>query len=123
MEKKKTSLTSFQKGLNQCRLPTEIHEQAHFPASSPATRNFLLIQKVKIYHCILQFHFFIFLPLRFVPSPTGFPSKWCPGIGFISRADREIGLLISWLQSPSAVILESPKIVCHSFHCFPIYLP
>ena len=32
-------------------------------------------------------------------------------------------LLISWLQSPSAVILESKKIVCHCFHCFPIYLP
>ena len=30
-------------------------------------------------------------------------------------------LLISWLQSASAVILEPPKIkVCH---CFPIYLP
>ena len=32
-------------------------------------------------------------------------------------------LLISWLQSPSAVILEPPKIVCHCFHCFPIYFP
>ena len=33
-------------------------------------------------------------------------------------------LLISWLQSPSAVILEPPKNkVCHCFHCFPIYLP
>ena len=32
-------------------------------------------------------------------------------------------LLISWLQSPSAVILEPLKIVCHCFHCFPIYLP
>ena len=32
-------------------------------------------------------------------------------------------LLISWLQSPSPVILEPPKIVCHCFHCFPIYLP
>ena len=32
-------------------------------------------------------------------------------------------LLISWLQSPSAVILEPPKIVCHCFHCCPIYLP
>ena len=32
--------------------------------------------------------------------------------------------LISWLQSPSAVILEPPKNkVCHCFHCFPIYLP
>ena len=33
-------------------------------------------------------------------------------------------LLISWLQSPSAVILESPQNkVCQCFHCFPIYLP
>ena len=32
-------------------------------------------------------------------------------------------LLISWLQSPSAVILEPPKIVSLCFHCFPIYLP
>ena len=29
-------------------------------------------------------------------------------------------LLISWLQSPSAVVLEHKKIICH---CFPIYLP
>ena len=33
-------------------------------------------------------------------------------------------LLISWLQSPSAVILEPKKNkVCHHFHYFPIYLP
>ena len=31
-------------------------------------------------------------------------------------------LLISWLQSPSAVILEPPKIKSHCFHCLPIYL-
>ena len=31
--------------------------------------------------------------------------------------------LISWLQATFAVILESQKIVCHCFHCFPIYLP
>ena len=36
---------------------------------------------------------------------------------------RNKGLLISWLQSPPAVILEPKKIVCHCFHCFPIYLP
>ena len=41
-------------------------------------------------------------------------------ITFLSRSKH---LLISWLQSPSAVILEPPKIVCHSFHCFPIYFP
>ena len=32
-------------------------------------------------------------------------------------------LLTLWLQSPSSVILESKKIVCHCFHCFSIYLP
>ena len=37
---------------------------------------------------------------------------------------RSKGLLFSWLQSPSAVILEPPKIkFWHCFHCFPIYLP
>ena len=41
-------------------------------------------------------------------------------ITFLPRSKR---LLISWLQSPSAVILEPPKIVSHSFHCLPIYFP
>ena len=37
---------------------------------------------------------------------------------------RSKHLLISWLQSPSAVILEPPKIkVYHCFHYFSIYLP
>ena len=31
--------------------------------------------------------------------------------------------LISWLQSPSVVIMEPPKKVSHCFHCFPIYFP
>ena len=39
---------------------------------------------------------------------------------FLSRGKH---LLISWLQSPSAVILEPPKIMSHCFHCFPIYFP
>ena len=41
-------------------------------------------------------------------------------IAFLPRSKR---LFISWLQSPSAVILEPNKIVCHCYHCFPIYLP
>ena len=43
-------------------------------------------------------------------------------ITFLPRSKH---LLISWLQSPSAVILEAKKKkkVCHCFHCFPIYLP
>ena len=38
-------------------------------------------------------------------------------ITFLPRSKR---LIISWLQSPSAVILEPPR---HCFHCFPIYFP
>ena len=38
----------------------------------------------------------------------------------ITFLPRSKCLLISWLQSPSAVILEPRKIVSH---CFPIYLP
>ena len=43
-------------------------------------------------------------------------------IAFLPRSKR---LLISWLQSSSAVILEPKKIksLTHCFHCFPIYLP
>ena len=36
---------------------------------------------------------------------------------------RSKHLLIAWLQSPSAVIWEIKKIVCHCFHPFPIYFP
>ena len=39
---------------------------------------------------------------------------------FLPRSKR---LLISWLQSPSAVILEPKNKLCHPFHCFSIYLP
>ena len=41
----------------------------------------------------------------------------------ITLLPRSKHLLISWLQSPSAVILEPPKIVWHCFHCFPICFP
>ena len=41
----------------------------------------------------------------------------------IASLSRSKHLLISWLQSPSAVILQPAKIVSHCFHCFPIYLP
>ena len=47
------------------------------------------------------------------------PSKLV--IAFLPRSKH---FLISWLQSPSAVILEPQKNkVCHCFHFFPIYLP
>ena len=42
----------------------------------------------------------------------------------ITFLPRNKHLLISWLQSPSAVILEPVQNkVSHCFHCFPIYLP
>ena len=42
----------------------------------------------------------------------------------IASLPRSKCLLISWRQSPSAVILEPPKNkACHCFHCFPTYLP
>ena len=41
-------------------------------------------------------------------------------IAFLPRSKH---LLISWLQSPSSVILEPPQNkFSHCFHCFPIYL-
>ena len=41
-------------------------------------------------------------------------------ITFLPRSKR---LLISWLQSPSAVILEPPKIKFDRFYCVPICFP
>ena len=41
----------------------------------------------------------------------------------ITLLPRSKCLLISWLQSPSAVILEPQKIVWHCLNCFPIYFP
>ena len=41
-------------------------------------------------------------------------------IAFLPRSKC---LLISWLQSPPAVISEPQNKLCHCFHCFPIYLP
>ena len=40
----------------------------------------------------------------------------------ITYLPRNKRLLISWLQSPSAVILEPKKRKSDTFHCFPIYL-
>ena len=44
---------------------------------------------------------------------------------FMDFLPRSKCLLISWLQSPCAVILEASKIkfLTVSFHCFSIYLP
>ena len=41
-------------------------------------------------------------------------------ITFLPRSKH---LLISWLQSPSAVIWEPKNLVSHCFHCLPVYFP
>ena len=48
------------------------------------------------------------MPLRDVLSSTGLPSKWCAGIGFLSRADQEIGVF--WNAAPHTRLrLEFPR--------------
>ena len=48
------------------------------------------------------------VPLRDVLSSTGLPSKWCAGIGFLSRADQEIGVF--WNAAPHTRLrLEFPR--------------
>ena len=41
----------------------------------------------------------------------------------ITSLPRSKRLLISWLQSPSAVILPPQNKIWHCFYCFPIYFP
>ena len=67
------------------------------------------------------------------PSPSAFNLsqhqglfKWISSLLFntlsslvIAFLPRSKHLLISWLQSPSTVILEPRKIVCHCLHSFP----
>ena len=48
------------------------------------------------------------VPLRVVPSSTGLPSKRCPGIGFFSRVDREIGVF-RHVAPPMRLRLEFPR--------------
>ena len=60
-------------------------------------------------------------PTLYSMRPSWYFERNNHGITFLPRSKR---LLISWLQSPSAVILEPPKNkVWHCFHCFPIYFP
>ena len=48
------------------------------------------------------------MPLRDVLSSTGLPSKWCAGIGFLLRADQEIGVF--WNAAPHTRLrLEFPR--------------
>ena len=47
---------------------------------------------------------------------------WTQETGEIAVLPRSKSLLISWLQSPSTVIVE-PKKICHCFYFFPFCLP
>ena len=48
------------------------------------------------------------VPLRVVHSSTGLHSKRCPGIGFLLRADREIGVF-PHVAPPTRLRLEFPR--------------
>ena len=47
------------------------------------------------------------VPLHVVPSSTGLPSKRCPGIWFLSKADQEIGVF-RHVAPPTRLHLEFP---------------
>ena len=47
------------------------------------------------------------MPLRVVPSYSRLPSKRCPSIGFLSRADREIGVFRQ-VAPPTKLRIEFP---------------
>ena len=48
------------------------------------------------------------VPLHVVHSSTGLLSKRCPGIGFLLRVDREIGVFLH-VASPTSLRLEFPS--------------
>ena len=48
------------------------------------------------------------VPLSVVPSSKGLSSKRCPGIGILSRADREIGVF-RHVSPPTRLCLEYPR--------------
>ena len=50
----------------------------------------------------------VLVPLRVVTSSTGLHSKSCPGIGFLSRADREIGVF-RYVAPPTRLRLDFPR--------------
>ena len=61
--------------------------------------------------------------INFISKVMSLLFNSCLGWLVIAFLPRSKHLLISWLQSPSAVIVEPKKIKSVTFHCFPIYLP
>ena len=55
-------------------------------------------------------------------EPCGLPSMGLDRVGH-DWSNLAAAAAASLLQSPSTVILEPQNIICHCFHCFPIYLP
>ena len=57
------------------------------------------------------------VPLLVVPSSTGFPSKRCPGVWYLSRVDREISVF--WhVAPPTRLHLEIPRETSLILRCF-----
>jgi len=96
-----------------------------------------IVQKHQFFGTQLSFFFIVQLSYPYMTTGKTIALTWQTFVGkaiallfnilsrsviaFLPRSKKS--LLISWLQSPSVVILKPPKIVSHFFHCFPIYLP
>ena len=83
----------------------------------------VLKQKLQLLHphvCHWKNHSFDYANLCQQSNVSAFNMLSRLVIAFLPRSKC---LLILWLPSPFSVILEPPKIVCHCFHCFSIYLP
>ena len=90
-------------------------------SSKASTLRCLAFFIVQLSHLYMTTGKTIALPRRtFVGKVMSLLSKM-PSRLVIAFLPRSKCVLISWLQSASAVILVPPKKVSHCFHCFPIY--
>ena len=93
-----------------------------FKSINSSALNFLYTPSLTFIHDYLKNLIFNQMDLCQQSNVSSFYIRSRLVIAFLPRSKH---LLISCLQSPSAVILEpkKKKKVSHCFHCFPIYLP
>ena len=117
----------------QCRGLSKVSPTPQFKSINSLVLSFLYSPALTSIHDYWKNHSFDYR--QSIDRPLS--AKWCLCfliccLGWsccLSRLSRLLllprrkHLLISWLQSPSAVILEPKKRKSASFHCFPIYLP
>ena len=116
-----------------CFLHDSIHVSVPFsqiipPSPSPIASKRLFYTSVSAFFTVQLSHPYMTTGKTIALTRWTFVGKVTPLLfNMLSRLvitflPRSKWLLISWLQSPSAVILE-PRKISHCFHYFPIYLP